>query len=184
MGQKLKGIAAKLELSVALSERTLGLREGVMQEHSIHRAQMEEIDEAYGLVREYYEEVGVVVREDRGQFEEQYFADGAGVWLAAVEGASVGCVGLRRLRTEPCCGEIKRMYVRAAHRSQGIAEALLGALEEYASNYGYEWLYLDTTDSMKAAVRFYQRNSYEACERYNENPQATLFMRKRMGASS
>ena len=38
------------------------------------------------LVKEYYEEVGVVAREDRAEFEEQYFAEEAGVWLAMAEG--------------------------------------------------------------------------------------------------
>lgn len=155
-----------------------------MQEHSIHRAQLEEVDVAFALVREYYEQVGVVVREDRAEFEEQYFGDGAGVWLAVVAGEAVGCIALRSLGTGPHCYEIKRMYVRAPHRGCRIAEELLGALEEYSAKYGYEWLYLDTTDSMKAATRFYKRNSYEACERYNDNPQATLFMRKRMKSDS
>lgn len=156
----------------------------VMQGHTIHRARPEEVEVAFALVKEYYEAVGVVVREDRSAFEEQYFADGAGVWLAVVDGEEVGCVALRKLGIEPLRGEIKRMYVRAAHRGGGIAESLLGALEEYAVKYEYEWLYLDTTDSMKAAARFYRRNSYEACERYNDNPQATLFMRKRMKSDS
>jgi len=31
---------------------------------------------------------------------------------------------------------------------------------------------------MRAAIRFYERHGFERCERYNENPQATLFMRK------
>jgi GNAT superfamily N-acetyltransferase len=151
-----------------------------MQEHTIHKARLEEIAAAFAVVKEYYEEVGVLSREDRAQFEEQYFADGAGVWLAIVENDAVGCVALRKLGTEPCRGEIKRMYVRGSYRGQGIAESLLGTLEEYAMKCGYEWLYLDTTDSMKAAARFYARNSYVRCERYNENPQATLFMRKRL----
>src|SRR5664279_4324192 len=78
------------------------------------------------------------------------------------------------------CGEIKRMYVRSGHRGKGLADALLGALEEYAAQCGYEWLHLDTTDTMKAAARFYERHGYKRCERYNENPQATIFMRKTM----
>ena len=155
-----------------------------MQAHTIHRARLEEVDRAFTLVKEYYEEVGVVVREDRTQFEAQYFSEGAGVWLAIVGGEAVGCVALRKLREEPRCGEIKRMYVRASHRGRGIADSLLGALEENAARCGYEWLYLDTSDSMKAAARFYERNSYAACARYNENPQAALFMRKMMKADA
>jgi GNAT superfamily N-acetyltransferase len=72
------------------------------------------------------------------------------------------------------------MYVRAALRGKGIADMLLKALEAYARQCCYEWLYLDTMLSMEAAARFYERNAYIRCERYNDNPQAGLFMRKHL----
>jgi len=56
--------------------------------------------------------------------------------------------------------------------------ALLVALEQYAEASSYEWLYLDSKDDLKAALRFYDRHGYEACERYNHNEQATVFLRK------
>jgi GNAT superfamily N-acetyltransferase len=157
------------------------MREGEpLESCAVHRASPKEIDHAFAMVKEYYDEVGVVVREDRAKFEEQYFEDGTGVWLAEVSGEEAGCVALRKLGTLSKSGEIKRMYVRSAHRGKGVAGALLGRLEKYAVKCGYEWLYLDTTDSMKAAARFYERSGYERCERYNENPQATVFMRKKV----
>jgi GNAT superfamily N-acetyltransferase len=156
----------------------------VSQAYSVLQAGLDEIEAAYALVKEYYEEVGVVAREDRAEFEGQYFAEGAGVWLAMAEGEAVGCVALRKLGIGPLRGEVKRMYVRSSHRGGGIAESLLGALEAYAMKCGYEWLYLDTADSMVAAARFYRRKSYEDCERYNENPQAALFMRKMLKANA
>jgi GNAT superfamily N-acetyltransferase len=164
-------------------EETLDAKTMKLSEHSVHRASLKEIEEAFGLVTEYYEEVGVVARENREKFEEQYFGEERGVWMAVVEGEAVGCVALRKLVDRANCGEIKRMYVRSLHRGKNIAVSLLGALEEYAVGCGYEWLYLDTTDSMVAAARFYERSGYQRCERYNDNPQATLFMRKQLGAS-
>lgn len=154
-----------------------------MQKQNIHRASLEELDLAFALVSEYYEAVGVQVREDRAGFARQYFADGAGLWLAIRDATAVGCAALRKLEAMPNCGEIKRMYVRRNYRGSGIADSLLAALEEYAASCGYEWLYLDTTDSMIAAARFYERNSYQRCERYNENPQATVFMRRRLASA-
>ena len=148
----------------------------------VHRASDEEIDRAFKLVKEYYEEVGVVVREDQREFAEQYFGNGAGVWMAAIGGDDTGCIALRRMDAPENCGEVKRMYVRETHRGSGIAAALLYALEEYARKSGYLWLYLDTTDAMRAAARFYERNGYQLCERYNSNPQATIFMRKKIAA--
>ena len=161
-------------------EETLLGKKMTLLRHAVNRAALDEVERAFELVKEYHEAVGVQVREDRVEFAEQYFGEGAGIWLAAVNGEDAGCVALRKLGTFPSCGEIKRMYVRAEHRGRGVADALLGALEEYAVKCGHEWLYLDTTDSMRAAARFYRRNGYEVCERYNENPQATIFMRKRM----
>ena len=150
---------------------------------SVHRACLSEIQLAFDLVAEYYQEMRVEVREDRDEFALQYFGKGTGLWLAESESAPVGCVALRKLETRPTCGEIKRMYVRASQRGKGIADLLLQTLEAYARESEYEWLYLDTMLSMEAAARFYERNAYLRCERYNDNPQAGLFMRKHLAAN-
>lgn len=144
----------------------------------IERASLERMDEAYAIVREYYEAVGVVVRDDPESFARDYFGDGSGIWLAYEGAAVVGCIALRPLPQLDHAGEIKRMYVKPEVRGQGIAERLLKALESYATESGYRTLYLDTKDDLTTAIRFYQQHGYEACERYNENPQATMFMKK------
>ncbi|MGH9587543.1 MAG: GNAT family N-acetyltransferase [Acidobacteriaceae bacterium] len=144
----------------------------------IERASVERMDEAYAIVREYYEAVGVVVRDDGESFARDYFGDGSGVWLAYEGESVVGCIALRPLPQLGRAGEIKRMYVKPESRGQGFAERLLEALEEYAVDAGYRALYLDTKDDLVAAIRFYRRHGYEPCERYNNNPQATLFMCK------
>jgi ribosomal protein S18 acetylase RimI-like enzyme len=150
----------------------------------ISRAAAGEVDEingAWAIVSEYYDAVSVAVREDRGAFEHEYFADGAGVWVARFGSDVAGCIALRRLEAFPHAGEIKRLYVKPEARGQGIAALLLTALEEYAAAAGYEWLYLDSKDDLKAAIRFYEKHGYQHCARYNDNPQATIFMRKRIG---
>lgn len=146
----------------------------------IHRATLKELDPAYAIVSEYYEAVSVLVRDDRAAFEREYFADGAGLWLATVNRQIVGCIGLHRLPYLMDSGEIKRLYVRREYRGQGIAEALLQALEAYAMEHGYATLYLDSKKDLMPAIRFYRRHGYSPCERYNENPQATIFMRKEL----
>lgn len=146
----------------------------------IFRATLPETDRAFALVQQYYEEVGVLARDNRAEFIQQYFREGAGVWLASVGGQAIGCVALRKLVALVDCGEIKRMYVRSGYRGRGIVELLLLELTQYAKRSGYRWLYLDTTDRMVAARRFYERNGYHRCKRYNDNPQATIFMRKKI----
>lgn len=144
----------------------------------IERVGIERVDDAYGIVQEYYDAVDVVVREDPDSFAREYFGVGAGIWLASEGATTVGCIALRPLPKFKQSGEVKRLYVRPESRGQHIAEGLLKALEEYAVGAGYRTLYLDTKDDLVAAIRFYERHGYEACERYNENPQATIFMRK------
>jgi GNAT superfamily N-acetyltransferase len=146
----------------------------------IHRAETAEIDDAWAIVIEYYDAVSVVARDDREEFASEYFGDGAGVWLA-LDGSSVlGCIALHSLESIPNAAEVKRLYVKPAARGRGIAELLLAALEEFAVAYGYEWLYLDSKDDLAAAIRFYEKKRYVRCERYNDNPQATIFMQKRI----
>ncbi len=144
----------------------------------IYRAKETQINLAYGIVQEYYAAASVVVRENREEFERQYFGDGTGVWLAEADESVIGSVALRRLEGLADSGEIKRMYLRQAYRGQGVADFLLQALEKYAREFGYRWLYLDTAADMRAAARFYERQGFLRCERYNENPQAAIFMRK------
>jgi GNAT superfamily N-acetyltransferase len=144
----------------------------------IYRAAETQIELAYGIVQEYYAAAFVVVREDREEFRRQYFGDGTGVWLAEADEGVIGCVALRRLEGLADAGEIKRMYLQRPYRGQGVADLQLQALEDYAREFGYNWLYLDTAADMKAAARFYERKGFVRCERYNENPQAAIFMRK------
>jgi GNAT superfamily N-acetyltransferase len=77
-------------------------------------------------------------------------------------------------------GEIKRLFVRPEYRGLGVALRLLQTLEQFARSQNTKWLYLDTKDDLKDAIAFYLRNGYTACTRYNDNPQATKFMRKQL----
>jgi GNAT superfamily N-acetyltransferase len=145
----------------------------------IRRATPAELRDAYRMVSEYYEAAAVQKRETQEEFFHDYFCCGAGFWLARAGDNVIGCVALRHI-AEPNAAEVKRMYVRPEARGQGVAQLLLETAEKFALAAGYHWIYLDTADDMKAAARFYQRNGFQQCERYNDNPQATIFMRKQL----
>jgi GNAT superfamily N-acetyltransferase len=147
---------------------------------NVHRAHAEECDAAWKIIEEYYEAAGVIARDAREDFARIYFGDGAGVWLATFVNDVVGCVALRPLGSIARSGEVKRLYVQPSYRGRGIAAALYQCLELYARRFRYEWLYLDTTDEMVAAQRFYAALGYELTASYNDNPQATIFMRKEL----
>ncbi|HTD37294.1 MAG TPA: GNAT family N-acetyltransferase [Candidatus Limnocylindrales bacterium] len=148
---------------------------------SVRRAVPSDEAAAWEIVDEYNTSFGVVLRDDRAALRE--YLDGTGaMWLAYQDGALVGCVVLRPLRSiGPRASEVKRLYVRPAHRGAGVAGALMDALEAHARAAGYDAIYLDSRPDFQAAIRFYQRRGYAPVARYNENPEATVFMRLPLG---
>jgi len=145
---------------------------------SVRRATLCDEASARAIVAEYNDAVGVVVRDDAQTL--RAYLDGPGaLWLAEAGDEVVGCVAMRPLPDlEPGACEVKRLYVRPAQRGSGVAAALMDALETFAFGRGFRAVYLDTFDDLADAVRFYERRGYEHTARYNDNPQATLFMRR------
>ena len=77
-------------------------------------------------------------------------------------------------------GEIKRMFVRPAARSRGVAGALLEELEDTARTLGYDVVRLDTGPKQLHALTLYRRAGYVEVPRYNENPFACFWGEKRL----
>ena len=141
-------------------------------------------DDARRLLQEYYEAVSVVQRDAPEAIQKIIDDSCSGVWLAYLEEKAVGCVVLRTLDSIPFAGECKRLYVQPAARGHGIADKLLDAQEDFARNKGLHWIYLDSYDDLKVAIALYRKRGYVSCERYNVNPQATVFLRKNIGPRS
>jgi DNA-binding MarR family transcriptional regulator/GNAT superfamily N-acetyltransferase len=139
-------------------------------------------DDALRILREYYEAVNVVQRDQPGSIEKSVHAPASGIWLAYLGDEVAGCVVLRKLASIPHASECKRLFVRPWARGNHIADMLLDAQEAFARDQGVEWIYLDSYDDLKTAIFLYEKRGYQRCERYNDNPQATLFMRKHLGS--
>jgi DNA-binding MarR family transcriptional regulator/GNAT superfamily N-acetyltransferase len=137
-------------------------------------------DEALAILQEYFEAVHVVRRDKTADIQRLLNEPASGMWLASIGDAVVGCVVLRRLASISLAGECKRLYVRPGARGHRVADRLMDALEEFARREGMRWVYLDTYDDLKPAIALYERRGYRRCERYNDNPQATVFMRKKI----
>jgi GNAT superfamily N-acetyltransferase len=107
-----------------------------------------------------------------------------GSYLVGYEGeAVVAGGGLRRLGpAADGLAEIKRMFVRPAARSRGVAAALLAALEAEAVALGYRRVRLDTGPRQQHALRLYRRAGYEELAAYNDNPFACYWAEKRLAA--
>jgi GNAT superfamily N-acetyltransferase len=78
--------------------------------------------------------------------------------VARIEGEPVGCAGLHVL--EPGVGEVRRMYVRPAHRGHGVSRMLLAAIEDMARARAVLALRLETGDLQPEAIGLYQSTGY------------------------
>ena len=102
-----------------------------------------------------------------------------GVYLVGWEDArAVAGGGVRALADG--VAEIKRMYVRPAARSRGVAGALLAVLESAASALGYRAVRLDTGPKQVHAMRLYQHAGFVPIEPYNDTPFACFWGEKQL----
>jgi GNAT superfamily N-acetyltransferase len=100
-----------------------------------------------------------------------------GTYLVGWEGqVAVAGGGVRRL--DDGVAEIKRMFVRPAARSRGIAGELLTALEYSARSLGYRLARLDTGPKQSHAERLYRRAGFAPVAPYNDNPYASFWGEK------
>jgi GNAT superfamily N-acetyltransferase len=87
-------------------------------------------------------------------------------YVARLDGTLAACGALRR--REPGTTEVKRMYVRPAYRSLGLARALLVRLETRAAELGATRVVLETGDGQPEAIALYRSAGYTAIPRYGE----------------
>ncbi|AEA27514.1 GCN5-related N-acetyltransferase [Pseudonocardia dioxanivorans CB1190] len=87
------------------------------------------------------------------------------VLVAWVDDEPAGCVAIRRAEVaDPVGGpvaEMKRLYVRAAHRRNGLARALVRAAEDAAATAGYARLVLETGSRQPESIALYAAEGYE-----------------------
>lgn len=144
----------------------------------IIRASLSHRADARRLLDEYYHEVDVRHRDAPDTLHKLLTEPDSSFWIASVGNTPAGCVALKPLKRFRSAAECKRLYVRAQFRRRGIAEALLDAMEDYARRSSLRWIYLDSKDDLQVAIALYRRRGYKACPRYNDNTQATIFLRK------
>jgi GNAT superfamily N-acetyltransferase len=109
---------------------------------------------------------------DKAEFASPYGA----FFVATVDGEPIGCGGLRR--HEDGVVEVKRMYVRSAHRRQGHAGTLLRALEDRARASAYRRVVLETGLAQPEAFAFYVSAGYTLIDgfgHYKDSPTSRSF---------
>jgi len=90
--------------------------------------------------------------------DDEFAPPGGAFVVLRVDGTPVGCGGLRRHDDDVV--EIKRMYIRHAHRRRGHGRRLLAALEERARTLGYGRVVLETGTAQPEALAMYTGAGY------------------------
>jgi len=95
--------------------------------------------------------------------------------LALVGDEPAGCIALRPLADDEC--ELKRLYVRDAHRGVGLGRRLTQEVLAAAREVGYRRVRLDTLPSMTSAQALYRSLGFRETDAYTVNPvQGATFM--------
>jgi len=96
---------------------------------------------------------------------EAIFAPHVRFFIARLGGEAIGCGGVALF---PDFAEVKRMYVRAAFRGRGGAQALLARIEAETLAAGLTTLRLETGDRQGAAIRVYEAAGFRPCAAFGE----------------
>jgi GNAT superfamily N-acetyltransferase len=88
------------------------------------------------------------------------------VVVAYAEGKPVGCGAIKEW--VPGSMEVKRMYTVPAFRGQGIAAAVLNALEQWAAELSYESCVLETGKRQPEAIALYKKSGYIIIPNYGQ----------------
>lgn len=113
-------------------------------------------------------------KELRGEYQElqDYYSqfnkvpDLQTVVVAFARDEAIGCGCFKPFNVDSV--EIKRMYVRPAHRGSGVAAGILNELERWAMELTYSHAVLETGNKQLAAIHFYQRQGYQVTENYEQ----------------
>ena len=91
-------------------------------------------------------------------------------------------VGTAALAIKTGYGEVKSMFVDPSKRGEGIADALMTALDQTAKDENLKSLKLETSAILAAAVKIYTRHGFQPCDIFGDyQPNETsLFMEKKL----
>lgn len=79
---------------------------------------------------------------------------------------AVGCGAIKQFDANAM--EVKRMYVLPEHRGKKIATTLLLALEQWATELGFDCCLLETGKRQPEAIALYQKNGYAIIPNYGQ----------------
>lgn len=134
-----------------------------------------DIGEIRALFLEYAQSLGVDLafqgfEDELARLPGAYAPPDGRLLLARLGETVIGGVGLRPFAPGLC--EMKRLYVRPAHRALDAGRALAEAVIAEARAIGYRAMRLDTLPGMEAAQALYAALGFRDIPPYYENPVA------------
>lgn len=132
-----------------------------------------DLPEVRELFTEYVNMLGVDLSfqsyaEELANLPGKYSPPRGRLYLAWRGDSAAGVIGLRPYDGQAC--EMKRLYVRPAHRGKKIGRALVDKIIAEARQEGYSRMILDTLLSLEHAVQIYKDVGFYETEPYYHNP--------------
>lgn len=138
--------------------------------------------EALACLQAYFDEILARVAAARPEYfplpdpgADSYRAPQGRFLVAWSDDLPVGCVSLRPLEGQTA--EVKRLWVHASARGQGLSRRLMAAVEAEARAMGYQHLRLDTNSALTEAIALYRATGWTEIAPYT-TPPADVWMGK------
>ncbi|MGI6655181.1 MAG: GNAT family N-acetyltransferase [Christensenellales bacterium] len=142
----------------------------------------ERLDDVRQLLTEYVNWIGVPL--EFGDFDTelaelpgQYERPRGRLYIAQLDDELVGCVALQPSEIEEpdqsIC-EMKRLFVRTAHRGKGISRRLAQKAIAEAKDIGYTVMLADTFDFIERLVKLFNDLGFTETEAYCPSPHDNL----------
>src|SRR5688572_22103564 len=106
-----------------------------------------DMEDARSIFREYERWLGLSLcfqsfEEELASLPGFYSPPDGRLYLARIDGETIGCIGLRKLDHHTC--EMKRLYLRESVRGKGVGITLIERVISDAREIGYARMRLDT----------------------------------------
>lgn len=98
------------------------------------------------------------------EVEDYYLATGGEFWVIETQGQLVGTAAYYPIERGKNAVEIRKMYLLAEARGQGLGRYLLKQLEEAIARSSFEQIWVETASVLKEAVKLYESSGYQAAD--------------------
>ena len=96
----------------------------------------------------------------------ELFQEQGSVYFVAMDGGKIvgGCGIYPTSGLPEGMSELVKLYLHQEHRGKGIGKKLMQESIDFAKNYGYDSLYLETLDELSDAIQLYYKLGFKMIE--------------------